>query len=240
MHNHTYGEVFERESPRVERPSRSIAQFRTSYNEDLIAPSIGDEGDDGDAHPSTFPCANFLRDAGILDDFLLLFNRVGLTTYMNDESDQHAMLTKTFFESFTFSYSALKPSIAFRIYNKPVTMTLERFCSILGIAMFGTAKKIQGPPADLLELYRGVTNDDDRIAQRGKIRNIQLPAIRYFAYYLSTSVLGRENTSNISNYHLTFLATALNSSTKYNLGALIAHRLAARGLIYGGIIDAVL
>jgi hypothetical protein len=49
-----------------------------------------------------------------------------------------------------------------------------------------------------------VTNDDERTAQRGKIRNIQLPAIRYFAYYLATSILGRENTSNISNYHLAF------------------------------------
>jgi hypothetical protein len=83
-----------------------------------------------------------------------------------------------------------------------------------------------------------VTNDDDRTVQRGKIRNIQLPAIRYFAYYLATSVLGRENTSNISNYNLAFLATALNSSTKYNLGALIARHLAARGPIYGGIIAA--
>jgi hypothetical protein len=54
-----------------------------------------------------------------------------------------------------------------------------------------------------------VTNDDDRIAQRGKIRNIQLPAIRYFAYYLATSILGRENTSNISNYHLAFLELRL-------------------------------
>jgi hypothetical protein len=81
-----------------------------------------------------------------------------------------------------------------------------------------------------------VTNDDDRIAQRGKIRNIQLPTIRYFAYYLSTSILGRENTSNISNYHLAFLATALHIGKKYNLGALITHRLAARGPIYGGII----
>jgi hypothetical protein len=87
-----------------------------------------------------------------------------------------------------------------------------------------------------LELYRGVTNDDDHIAQRGKIRNIQLPAIRYFTYYLATSVLGRGNTSNISNYHLAFLATALDVSKKYNLGALIARRLAARGPIYGGII----
>jgi hypothetical protein len=238
MDNHTDGEIFEREAPMVGRPSRSTTRFRESYNEDLIAPSIGDEGDDGEAHPSTFPCTNIWSDAGILEDFLLLIDRVGLTAYMLDESDQYAMLTKIFFESFKFSNSAFKPSIAFKIYDKSVTMSLERFCSILGIEMFGTAKKIQNRPADLLELYRGVTNDDDRTAQRDKIRNIQLPAIRYFSYYLATSILGRENTSNISNYYLAFLATALDVSRKYNLGALIARRLAARGPIYGGIIDA--
>jgi hypothetical protein len=177
-----------------------------------------------------------LSDAGIFEDFLLLFDRVGLTTYMLDESNQYAMLTKIFVDSFKFTNSTFKPSIAFKIYDKSITMSLERFCYILGITMFGTAKKIQNRPADLLELYRGVTNDDDRIAQRGKIRNIQLPAIRYFAYYLATSILGRENTSNISNYHLAFLATALDVSKRYNLGALIARRLAARGPIYGGIV----
>jgi hypothetical protein len=146
MDNHTYGEVFERETPRSSRPSRSTTQFRTSYNEDLMSPSISDEGDDGDAHPSTFPCTNFLSDAGILEDFLLLVDRVGLTTYMLDESDQYALLTKIFVESFKFSNSAFKPSIAFKIYDKSITMSLERFCSILGIAMFGTAKKIQNRP----------------------------------------------------------------------------------------------
>jgi hypothetical protein len=117
-------------------------------------------------------------------------------------------------------------------------MSLENFSDILGIPMFGTAKKMLHQPTDLLELYRGVTNDDDRTSQRGKIRNIQLPAIRYFTYYLATSILGRGNTSNISNYHLAFLATALDVSKKYNLGALIARRLASRRPIYGGIIDA--
>jgi hypothetical protein len=52
MDNHTFGEVFEREAPRSSRPSISTTQFRTSYNEDLMSPNIGDEGDDGDAHPS--------------------------------------------------------------------------------------------------------------------------------------------------------------------------------------------
>jgi hypothetical protein len=118
-----------------------------------MSPSIDDEGDDGDAHPSTFPCSNFLRDAGILDDFLLLVDRVGLTTYMLDESNQYAMLTKIFVESFKFTNSSFKPSIVFKIYDKPITMSLEKFCGILGIPMFGTAKKIQNRPADLLELY---------------------------------------------------------------------------------------
>jgi hypothetical protein len=106
-----------------------------------------------------------------------------------------------FVESFKFTNSHFKPSIAFKIYDKTITMSLYKFCDILGIPMFGTAKKIQNRLTDLLELYRGVTNDDDHIAQRVKIRNIQLLAIRYFAYYLATSILGRENTSNISNYH---------------------------------------
>lgn len=91
-------------------------------------------------------------------------------------------------------------------------------------------------PADLLGLYRELSNDDSRESHRGKIRNIQLPAIRYFVYYLGTNVLGRGNTSNISHYHLAFLDAALNNNTKYNLGAIVARRLAAKGPIYGGTI----
>ena len=237
MDNYTFGEIFEKEESSSTRPRRSVSQFRPSYNENLMAPSIGDN-DNGEANVSTFPCVSFMQDAGIYEDFLLLVSRCGLTTYMNDESNQYALLTKTFVESFTFTNNAFRPRVEFKIYDRSVTMPLKDFCRILDINMFGTTKKIQDRPADLLELYREVSHDDGRIAQRGKIRNIQLPAIRYFVYYLGTSILGRENTSNISHYHLAFLTTALNNSTKYNLGALIARRLAAKGPIYGGIIAA--
>jgi hypothetical protein len=146
MDNHTYGEIFEREALRVGRPSRSTTRFGASYNEDLIAPSIGDEGDDGDGHPSTFPCTNFLSYAGILEDFLLIVDRVGLTAYMLDKSDQCAMLTKIFVESFRVSNSAFKPSIAFNIYDKSVTMSLDRFCSILGILCLGQQRRFRISP----------------------------------------------------------------------------------------------
>ena len=177
-----------------------------------------------------------MENAGIREDFLFLINRVGLTSYMNDESNQYAVLTKNFVESFKFSFGAYNKSVSFNIYNDPISISLEHFCRILGLSTTGTAKKIAHCPSELSGLYREITGDDCRNVQRGKIRNIHYPAIRYFTYYLATSILGRENTSNISHYHLVFLDAALNGNTKYNLGAIIARRLATEGPIYGGII----
>ena len=236
MDHHTFGDIFESDAPRRARLPMSSTSSRPSYNEDFIAPRFGDEGDEGDAHPSTFLCQTFLRAAGILNNFMTLVQMAGLTSYMQDESAQYALLTKTFVESFSFTNSLFKPTVSFKIYGRAHSMTLKQFCKALGLGTNGSSKNITGLPIVLLELYRGITNDDDRRAQRGKIKNIQLPAIRYFAYYLTTSVLGRENTSNISNYQLAFLAVALYGEDKYNLGSFIARRLAAKGPIYGGII----
>src|SRR3954466_9854219 len=109
MDHHTFGDIFESDAPIRERLPRSSTSTRPSYNEDLITPRFGDEGDEGDVHPSTFPCKTFLQAVGILNDFLTLVQRVGLTSYMQDESVQYAMLTKTFVESFSFSNSPFKP-----------------------------------------------------------------------------------------------------------------------------------
>ena len=172
MDQHNFGEIFQREPRRSTRPSRSSTQYRKSYNENVIAPNIGDR-DCGDANASTFPCANFMVDAGIQEDFLLLISKVGLTTYMNDESNQYAMLTKIFVESFNFNYDTYESTVSFNIYDKSIAITLQQFCDILGIPMFGTTKKISNCPTELLEVYREVTGDDCRRAQRGKIRTAE-------------------------------------------------------------------
>ncbi|KAK1668907.1 hypothetical protein QYE76_057066 [Lolium multiflorum] len=234
MNNYNFGEVFEGETTSTGRPSRASTRIRRSYNEDVIAPSF-DEGN-GDPNASSFPCYEFLSNAGLLDDFLTLIGKAGLTTYMEDEGKQYYMLTKIFVESFKFHNTQYEPTVAFKIYGNPVTMELEEFCRALDIAPVGTARRIDDNPRDLLELYRGITDDDCRTIQRGKIRNIQLPAIKYFAYYIATSILGRENTSNISSYHLAFLNAALTGQTPYHLGSLIARRLSNRGPIFGGTI----
>ncbi|KAK1682308.1 hypothetical protein QYE76_043156 [Lolium multiflorum] len=234
MNNYNFGEVFEGETTSTGRPSRASTRIRRSYNEDVIAPSFDE--DNGDPNASSFPCYDFLSNAGLLDDFLTLVRKAGLTAYMEDERKQYYMLTKIFVESFKFNNKHFHPSVAFKIYGNPVTMKLKDFCAALDIAPAGTARKIEDNPRVLLELYREITNDDCRTIQRGKIRNIQLPAIKYFAYYLATSILGRENTSNISSYHLAFLIAALTGETPYHLGSIIARRLSNKGPIYGGII----
>ncbi|KAK1681182.1 hypothetical protein QYE76_042030 [Lolium multiflorum] len=236
MKKFKFGELFKKATTSTGRPSRASTQIRRSYNEDVIAPSFAPEEDHGAPNASSFPCYEFLTNAGILDDFFTLVNRAGLATYVGDERGQYYRLTKIFVESFKFHNTEYEPTVAFKIYDIPVTMKLEEFCGALGIAPVGTARRIDDNPRDLLELYRGITGDDCRTIQRGKIRNIQLPAIKYFAYYISTSILGRENTSNISSYHLAFLNVALTGETPYHLGSLIARRLSSRGPIFGGTI----
>ncbi|KAK1617152.1 hypothetical protein QYE76_022669 [Lolium multiflorum] len=236
MKKFKFGELFKKGTTSTGRPSRASTQIRRSYNEDIIAPSFAPEEDNGAPNASSFPCYDFLTNAGILDDFFTLVNRAGLATYVGDEREQYYMLTKIFVESFKFHNAQYEPTVAFKIYGNPVTMELEEFCRALDIAPVGTARRIDDNPRDLLELYRGITEDDCRTIQRGKIRNIQLPAIKYFAYYIATSILGRENTSNISSYHLAFLNAALTGQTLYHLGSLIARRLSSRGPIFGGTI----
>ncbi|KAK1664630.1 hypothetical protein QYE76_052789 [Lolium multiflorum] len=236
MKKFKFGELFKKGTTSTGRPSRASTQIRRSYNEDIIAPSFAPEEDNGAPNASSFPCYDFLTNAGILDDFFTLVNRAGLATYVGDEREQYYMLTKIFVESFKFHNTQYEPTVAFKIYDNPVTMELEEFCRALDIAPVGTTRRIDDNPRDLLELYRGITEDDCRTIQRGKIRNIQLPAIKYFAYYIATSILGRENTSNISSYHLAFLNAALTGQTSYHLGSLIARRLSSRGPIFGGTI----
>ncbi|KAK1680290.1 hypothetical protein QYE76_041138 [Lolium multiflorum] len=148
MKKFKFGELFKKATTSTGRPSRASTQIRRSYNEDVIAPSFAPEEDHGAPNASSFPCYEFLTNAGILDDFFTLVNRAGLATYVGDERD-----------NITGS-----PKFSLRASS--------------------TARRIDDNPRDLLELYRGITGDDCRTIQRGKIRNIQLPAIKYFAYYI--------------------------------------------------------
>src|SRR3954469_16970853 len=90
-------------------------------------------------------------------------------------------------------------------------------------------------PKSLMDLYAEIFQGFDFSKESGKIRNIQLPTIRYFSYFITKCVLARK----LSSFDLAFIAAALNRNSSYSLGALIAHRLTTnreKGGICGGLV----
>ena len=84
-------------------------------------------------------------------------------------------------------------------------------------------------------MYAEICQGFEFSKESGKIQNIQLPAIRYFAYFITKCVLARK----LSSFDLAIIAAARNRNSSYSLGALIAHRLTTnrkKGGICGGLI----
>jgi hypothetical protein len=72
-----------------------------------------------------------------------------------------------------------------------------------------------------------------------RIQSIHFPSIRYFAYFIAKCVLARKVANKLSYYDLAFISAALRQDRTYNLGALIAFRLATnceKGGVCGGLI----
>ena len=91
---------------------------------------------------------------------------------------------------------------------------------------WGSIEKIRGQPRVLMDLYKDMRQGRSFSKESGKIRSIQLPSIRYFAYFISKCVLARKVAGKLSIQDLAFFAAALQRDRSYNLGALIAFRLA--------------
>ena len=53
--------------------------------------------------PCEWPSDDFLRRAGIYEDFYLLIENVGLTDFLRDQRHQYLLLTNTFVQTSTFS-----------------------------------------------------------------------------------------------------------------------------------------
>jgi hypothetical protein len=90
-----------------------------------------------------------------------------------------------------------------------------------------------------MDLYAEICQGRSFSDESGKIRSIHLPSIRYFAYFIAMCVLARKTASKLSAYDLAFISAALRQDRTYNLGALIAFRLAAnrgKGGVCGGLI----
>ena len=190
-------------------------------------------------YPSYYPCTDFMRNAGILQDVQTLISNAGLGNFAVGEPHQYAKLTVSVVQDFEFHRSQTDPMVRYKIYNKIIDLPFSDFCTTIRVPRWGSCEKIRGTPRELSNLYTRICNGRSFSNDGGKISSIQHPAIRYFAYFITKCVLARRTGGKLSVPDLAFLAAALQQDRTYNLGALIACRLATnreKGGICGGLI----
>ena len=66
-----------------------------------------------EVRPCEWPCDNFLREAGIYEDFYSLIENASLTDFLHDRIDQYLLLTNTFVQNFYYYPKNSPPSVHF-------------------------------------------------------------------------------------------------------------------------------
>ncbi|KAK1611670.1 hypothetical protein QYE76_035343 [Lolium multiflorum] len=113
------------------------------------------------------------------------------------------------YKDFEFHRSQTNPMVRYKIYNKTINLPFSDFCAAIRVPQWGSCEKVRGTPRELSNLYTMICNGRSFSDDGGKISSIQLPAIRYFAYFVTKCVLARKNASKLSVQDMAFLAAAL-------------------------------
>src|SRR3954470_481415 len=100
-------------SDRVTRASASPSTARVSYNEDHVPLELLE--DTSQARAMTFPCDEFLKAAGIKEEFYNLCANAGLTRLATCRVVQYQKLTSCFINSFRYNLDTGFLSLKFTI-----------------------------------------------------------------------------------------------------------------------------
>ena len=114
---------------RVTRAAASPSTARVSYNEEVVPLELLEET--SLARVMAFPCEVFLEAAGIKEEFENLCANVGLTRLATCRVTQYKKLTSCFINS--FRYYPDDDTIEFRLYGELLTMSMRRFCEVVGL-----------------------------------------------------------------------------------------------------------
>ena len=80
-----------------------------------------------EVRPCEWPYDEFLRAAGIYDDFYELAENAGLTDFLRDQREQYLLLTSTFVQNFYYYPRESPPSVEFHLYDVAREMLLYDF-----------------------------------------------------------------------------------------------------------------
>src|SRR3954468_14292516 len=125
-------------SDRVTRAAASPSAVRVSYNEDHVPLELLE--DTSPTCAMMYPCDAFLEAAGIKEEFYGLCANAGLTRLATCPVVQYHKLTSCFINSFRYNHDA--GIVEFKIYTDLLTMSLLRFCEIIGVLNVGHTTKM--------------------------------------------------------------------------------------------------
>ena len=91
-----------------------------------------------EVRPCEWPCDEFLRAAGIYDDFYYFAENAGLTDFLRDQREQYLLLINIFVQKFHFHARRSPPSVDFYLYDEFKEMSLYDFCRVCRILFEGS------------------------------------------------------------------------------------------------------
>ena len=150
---------------------------------DLVVPEVMRVHREEGVFPSIYPCSEFMRNTGILQDFRTLVSNVGLEDFIMGKPYQYAKLTMSVVQDFSFGWASSNPMVHYKIYNIDVNLPFDDLCAAIKVPQWGSIEKIRGQPRALMDLYKDMCQGRSFLEESGKIRSIQFPSIRYFAYF---------------------------------------------------------
>ena len=80
-----------------------------------------------EVRPCEWPSDDFLRAAGIYDDFYELAENAGLTDFLRDQGEQYLLLTNTFVQNSYYFPKESPHSVEFHLYDVAREMSLRHF-----------------------------------------------------------------------------------------------------------------
>ena len=129
-----------------------------------------------------WPCDNFLRAAGIYDDFYELAENAGLTAFLHDQREQYILLTNIFVQNFHFHARSSPPTVEFYLYDEHKEMTLYEFCEVCKLPYEGSVSEPR--PRDVENFIVETTMGEERGVSEVRVASLHFPVLRYYSLLL--------------------------------------------------------
>ena len=126
-----------------------------------------------EVRPCEWPCDDFLRTAGIYEDFYELAGNAGLTDFLRDQREQYLLLTNTFVQNFYYYPRESPPSVGFHLYDVVKKMSHYDFCRVCLIPFKGTIEEPHRGDVD--GFIDTITVGETRKVSDARITSIHFP-----------------------------------------------------------------